>query len=130
MGDEIEKKPTWEERQGIVDDKVHAILDGNTPEEHVAASKLVAKDAEELHDLLAWYTTAYDAAVLTSDFETDTQISSDARTVVRQSNPDKWERIAELEKRTGVRNAHHQALANGSNASIIEATLRNKHFAF
>lgn len=124
MGDEIAKTPSWEDRQKEITKQINDLLEGKTVEDHLAGAAEAESDASEAAELATWYTDAYDAAVLASEYETDSQIQSDARRSVRSAEPEKFERLRELEKRQGVRNVQHQSGANAAHASVVEANLR------
>lgn len=126
MSDEIEKRPSWEDRQKAIDQRIQDALEGKTAEHHLASAAEAEGEAEEYAELATWYTDAYDEAVIASEYGTESQIQSGARQSVKAANPKEFARLRELEKRQSVRNVQHQVGANAAHASVIEANLRTR----
>lgn len=126
MGNEIEKKLSYDERQEIARKKIEETLGEQSTERALADVSVLEAETSEYQDLCVWYTDAFDAYVVGSGWQENTvKTQSEARRAVAQADPIKFTRLRELEKRAVVRGAKHQALATAAHISVVEANLKH-----
>jgi len=119
-------KLSWQEQQDIARQKIREAMNGNTPTVFLAAANNAMEETAEYRNLLEWWSDAFDDACveLSSELGASHALPSAARKHVRETNPEKFARLRELETLREAKNVAHQHLASGSHASIIENNLR------
>jgi len=122
MGEEVAKQPTYEERRLAAKEHAAKVMGDATAENFMAA----AQDhtlADEYRDLVEWYTDAYDAAMIDTYHDDPAAptaaLQSIVRRKVRETQPQKFDRLRELER---VMERQHKTNQNMSSAAFATIT--------
>lgn len=128
-GEDLAKRPTYEERRIAAKQHTKEVMGEATSENFMRAAQDHAL-ADEYRDLTEWYTDAYDVALLSAHERYGTipsaALQSLARQNARQSDPQKFNRLRELERVMERQALTHRNVVSAGHAAATEQKLETE----